>query len=86
MTIVIVLELIFGFFYGKFFVGKFKKNYKKQDSEKKIICKVVTFSVLAHIALIISFLFLIFWLSANILVVLGSFMIAFWSYILWCTK
>jgi hypothetical protein len=81
-----ILGLIFGFLYGCCFVEKFKKLYKKQDSEKKIIFKITVFSMLAHVALIISFLFLIFWLSANILVVLLFFMVAFWGYVLLYAK
>ena len=96
----VILGLFFGFCYGFIFVKKLKRLYssKKEDFsllqenklfkqfKRKMIFNITTIAMLLNIFIIIGFLFLIFFLHVNILVVLITFMITFWSSVLFFTR
>ncbi len=91
----IIISAGLGFFYGYFFIKRVEKiyrlreNYPENLAEKEFkrfrVKKVFNFtfsSILGNILAILFFMFLIFFLNVNILVVFIIFMIAFWGYIL----
>lgn len=95
----IIFGLIIGLIYGYFFVEKLKRMYwfrKKQVGlqDKKILKKFnrkrlfffILFLVFGNIFLILSFLFSVFLLHFNIIVVLIMFMLAFWGYVILVQK